>query len=167
MVAGDGPQRKKLEQAVSQHGLSPAAVIFTGKVTPVEILRLMWGARAVVAPSAPAVLTSKIAVKALSCGRPVVCSDLSDAAELIQNGTSGLKFKAGDPASLAETLEFALSDDTIADCMGEVARNQYLVKYSPDRNYQILMRVYRFAMERKGGLLPPELMEFEPAQAMI
>lgn len=167
MVAGDGPERKRLERAVSQHGLSPAAVIFTGRVTPVEILRLIWGARAVVAPSSPAVLTSKIAVKALSCGRPVVCSDLSDAAELIHNGTSGLKFKAGDPSSLADALEFALADDTIADCMGEVARNQYLVKYSPEQNYQILMRVYRFAIERKGSLMPPELMEFEPAQAMI
>jgi glycosyltransferase involved in cell wall biosynthesis len=167
LIAGDGPERKKLQEAVSAHGLSPAAVMFAGEIDPVEVLRLIWSARAVVAPSAAGPLSGKLAVKALSCARPVLCPEPGDAAALVQDGASGMRFKAGDVDSLAGALEFLLSDDAIADCMGEVARAEFLTKYSPAGNYRALMRVYRFAIQRRGGGVPPELMEFEPAETVI
>jgi glycosyltransferase involved in cell wall biosynthesis len=167
LVAGDGPERKDLEKAVVSYGLSPAAVMFAGHINPLEVLRLMWEARAVVAPSGPGVLSGKVAVKALACGRPVLCSCPGDAVEVVRDGSSGLKFSAGSAASLADSLEFVLSDDTIANCMGEVARAEYLARFSPAKNYEILMRVYRSAIERQGGLVPPELLEFEPAQTVL
>lgn len=167
LIAGVGPERSRLEAAMTGLGLSPAAVMFAGNLNPAETLRLMWDARLVVAPSNPGVLSGKVAVKALSCGRPVLCSESSDAASLVQAGSCGFRFKPGDVAGLADVLEFALMDDTIADCMGEIARAEYLAKYSPPQNFRIMMRVYRSAIGRRGGELPSELLDFEPAETLI
>jgi glycosyltransferase involved in cell wall biosynthesis len=47
--------------------------------------------------------------EAFAHGRPVICSDIGGMAEKVADGVNGLHFRAGDAASLAETMQKAAS----------------------------------------------------------
>lgn len=49
--------------------------------------------------------------EAFQHGRPVICSDIGGMAEKVDDGVSGLHFRTGDPLSLADTLERAITED--------------------------------------------------------
>jgi|WetSurMetagenome_2_1015567.scaffolds.fasta_scaffold00022_51 glycosyltransferase involved in cell wall biosynthesis len=54
-------------------------------------------------------------VEAMAGGVPVVASDVEGLNEVVQNGTSGLLFKKGDPADLARNIGLVLSDVALRD----------------------------------------------------
>ena len=56
---------------------------------------------------------------------------------------------AGDALALGEALKKIVTCDTLADTLGENARHEYLANYTPERNYETLMHIYRLAIERK------------------
>jgi glycosyltransferase involved in cell wall biosynthesis len=47
--------------------------------------------------------------------RPVICSDIGGMAEMVENGVSGLHFRAGDAAALARTMHRAMSEPGLRD----------------------------------------------------
>jgi glycosyltransferase involved in cell wall biosynthesis len=49
--------------------------------------------------------------EAFQYGRPVICSGIGGMAEKVRDGVDGLHFRAGDPASLAETIARAVTTD--------------------------------------------------------
>jgi PEP-CTERM/exosortase A-associated glycosyltransferase len=54
-------------------------------------------------------------LEAMAMGKPLVASDIGGHRELIQDGTTGLLFKPGDDAALAEKLQRVLNDATLRD----------------------------------------------------
>lgn len=114
IVAGDGPERSKLEAQARRHGLS---VRFVGPVFGTEKQTLLWAADALVLPSlqladgrtegAPVVLW-----EALAAGCPVVASRVGGVADQLQ--TAGLLTEPGDVASLVCALRQVLTDDRTA-----------------------------------------------------
>jgi glycosyltransferase involved in cell wall biosynthesis len=83
-------------------------VTLVGRYQPEELAALMREVDWVVVPSiwwenAPLVIQ-----EAFAHGRPVICSDIGGMAEKVTDGVSGLHFRAGDPASLAATIDRAI-----------------------------------------------------------
>jgi glycosyltransferase involved in cell wall biosynthesis len=103
-----------------------------------------------------------IIVEAFARGRPAVVSDLGALNEVIQYGRAGLTFPGGDSISLGSALKRLLIDDELADEMGSNARSLYLSKYTPERNLEMLMSIYRFAIERRGTNMPERLKQVRP-----
>ena len=163
LIVGDGPERAKLERKAAELGLSPSRVRFLGQKPTEDVHELLGGARALVAPSLWFETFGRTLAEALACGRPSVVSDLGALGELIEDGRTGIKFPAGDVAALGQSLRRILSDKTLADRLGRRARREYLAKYTPARNFRMLMEIYRFAIERRGNRLPAPLQSYGPA----
>jgi glycosyltransferase involved in cell wall biosynthesis len=106
VLAGDGPMRPQIEEAIRTHGLGDSVRI-TGWLSNDAVRAEMAAARAVVLPSfaegLPVVL-----MEALALGRPVVTTFVAGIPELVRDGVNGWLVPAGDVAALTSALESAL-----------------------------------------------------------
>ncbi len=68
--------------------------------------------------------------------------------ELVDHGRTGLLFRPGDPVDLTRTVRWAFDHPAALAAMRVEARREYEAKYTPERNYTMLMDIYRAAMER-------------------
>jgi glycosyltransferase involved in cell wall biosynthesis len=89
-------------------------------------------------------------VEAFSAGLPVIASRLGGMAELIADGVTGLHFNSGDEKDLADKVRWAADNPGEMLRMGRNARLVYEDKYTPEKNYQQLMAVYRDVIEKKN-----------------
>ena len=165
VIAGDGPERAALEEQASSLGLSPRVATFAGHQSPPNLHSLIARSRVVVVPSISYETFGRVVIEAFCHGRPVIASDIGAIGELVQHGRTGLKFPPGDAEALGETIGTILGDGTLVDRLGANARAEYLAKYTPQHNFEMLMRIYRFAIESRGNPLPEMLRSFEPATA--
>lgn len=53
--------------------------------------------------------------EAMMYRRPVICSDIGAMAERVADGVNGLRFRVGDPVSLADTIQRAVDDPSLWD----------------------------------------------------
>ena len=67
--------------------------------------------------------------------------------EIINEGETGLLFKPGDPDDLAVKVRWAVEHPEEMHRMGENAGVEYVKKYSPEVNYQQLMRIYESVIQ--------------------
>ena len=90
-------------------------------------------------------------VEAFACGLPVIASRLGAMAYLIRDGETGLLFNPGDARDLAAKLAWAQAHPDAMRGMGEAARREYESKYTPLRNLDMLLAIYREAMAEYGS----------------
>lgn len=106
LLAGDGPMRPQIEQAIARHGLN-GVVTLTGAVTGEQVRRYMLASRALVLPSLAEGLPVVI-MEALALGRPVVTTYVGGIPELVQNGISGWLVTPGTVEPLVTAMREAL-----------------------------------------------------------
>jgi len=85
-------------------------------------------------------------IEAFATGLPVVASRLGAMAEIVEHGRTGLLFEPGNPEALAEAVAWAWNHPREMAEMGREARREYEAKYTAERNYEMLMAIYRKAM---------------------
>ena len=139
-VIGDGPERESLEAQASQLGLS--AVQFRGRLSHKDTIAALKCARFLIVPSGWYETFGMCIAEAFACGTPVVCSRLGAMEELVSDNRSGLHFTSGDPNDLAAKVAWAWSHPNEMNAMGREARAEYEAKYTPERNYLMLMNIY-------------------------
>lgn len=78
--------------------------------------------------------TSNALAEALACGKPVVCSAVSDNPRYVRDGVNGFLFDPSDPVSIADALEQVLrvENETLTR-MGRASRETALTQLHPDR----------------------------------
>jgi len=133
VVIGNGPERESL--AVPR-------VTLAGALNHAEVIRAIHNARAVVLPSLCFETFGNAIAEAYACGRPVIASDIGALGEIVHHRRTGLKFEPGNMVQLSACLTEVLNDAALADRLGENARSEYLDRYTPRRNLQLLMEVY-------------------------
>lgn len=84
-------------------------------------------------------------VEAFATGLPVIASRIGALAELVEHGVTGLLFDPQDPGELAACMEWATTHPTEVAAMGRAARVRYEALYTPERNYRMLIDIYREA----------------------
>lgn len=78
--------------------------------------------------------TSNSLAEALACGKPVVCSAVSDNPRYVKPGENGFLFDPSDVVSIADALERALVlDDEALARLGQASREIALTQLHPDR----------------------------------
>jgi glycosyltransferase involved in cell wall biosynthesis/peptidoglycan/xylan/chitin deacetylase (PgdA/CDA1 family) len=85
----------------------------------------------------------------LSCGRPVVISDLRETADLVRASGAGLLVPPGNPEALAEALRQLLSDPALCAEMGRRGREAILNGYTWDHNAQRIEAILLRFLEPK------------------
>jgi len=122
LIIGDGPERKPLEAQVEKSGLR-SCVRFTGWVARESVPKWIAAADICVLPLTLA-RNAKIGTAALklseylSCGRPVVATNLPGAGPFIELNGAGLGFRGDDPEDLAEKIVALLANPATRAEMG-------------------------------------------------
>ncbi len=147
LILGDGPERKALESLAAAKGGD--RVRFLGRKSREEVLDLMRNAQFLVLPSVWYEGFPMTIVESFSCGTAVVATDDGGMQEIIREKENGLKFGLGDSVKLAENIDWALGHLEEMKEMGRTARQEFVEKYSAERNYEMLMVVYKRAIAVK------------------
>jgi glycosyltransferase involved in cell wall biosynthesis len=125
LVVGDGSERRRPERHATQLGLGDAAV-FTGRVAHEEVLAYYALIDVFVVPRVDArvsrLVTPLKPFEALAAGRALVVSDLPALREIVEPGRTGLTFRAGDAAHLAEVVEPLVGDPVRRRELGDAGR---------------------------------------------
>jgi glycosyltransferase involved in cell wall biosynthesis len=104
---GDGEDRSRLERAARALGLE-ADVRITGFQKP-EAMPLYYNAADVVVFGSHREGWSNAMLEALACGKPIVSTAVSGAADLIQDGRNGFVLAGRDPRAFARAMQSALA----------------------------------------------------------
>lgn len=142
-VLGAGPLAQEVRHVFNQDYLETK--------NPAEIFSLLHSSAFLIAPSTCYETFGLAAAEAFSCGVPVIASGHGGLAELVSDGVNGLLFKPGDAHDLAQKIHWAQANPVRMLEMGQAAYQTYLSRYTPERNYQILMRIYQSVLADKGG----------------
>lgn len=145
-VVGDGPLRPRVEAAVG----SLPGLEYLGPKSPSEVQALMGEAAFLVFPSEWYETFGRVAVEAFAKGTPVLATALGAVGEVTEHGRTGLHFRPGDPEDLAEKVEWLLTHPEELKRMRREARAEFEAKYTAERNYELLMEIYRQVLEGKG-----------------
>jgi glycosyltransferase involved in cell wall biosynthesis len=140
-VVGDGPLRDAVEESDDPN------VEFLGRQSAEVVLELMGAAAFLIFPSECYENFPRVIVEAFAKGVPVLGSRLGSAEELIEDGRTGVLFNPGDAQDLASKAEWLFAHPDELTRMSGAARMEFERKYTADRNYEQLMKIYRSAME--------------------
>jgi glycosyltransferase involved in cell wall biosynthesis len=88
-----------------------------------------------------------VLVEAFAHSLPIVVSRLGSMIEIVEDGITGLHFEPGNPIDLAEKARWMFEHPEECRRMGENARKVYEDKYTPEKNYEQLMEIYRNVIE--------------------
>ncbi|TFW09550.1 glycosyltransferase [Oxalobacteraceae bacterium OM1] len=116
-----------------------------------QIMQRMLSARFLVLPSICYENSPRTIVEAFACGVPVIASRLGALPDIVSEGVTGLLFRPGDPADLADKLRWAREHPEEMAAMGRAARTEYDNKYTPERNYEQLIDIYEDAIAAHRG----------------
>ncbi len=140
-IVGDGPLRPKLEEIVR----CQPGVTLIGSQNPQDVLRLMQEATCLVMPSVWYETFGRTIIEAYACGTPVLASRLGAMAELVVDERTGFTFTPGDADDLSACVERLLSAPGQWQHLRQAARQEYLERYTAERNYPALMEIYQQA----------------------
>lgn len=140
-IVGEGPERVALQAQARESKLS--SVIFRGQLTRPEARQALKRAKFLVVPSIWYETFGMCIIEAFACGVPVLCSRLGAMKEIVADGLSGLHFNPNDAQDLAAKVQWAWNHPAEFTAMGRAARLQYEAQFTPEKNYQLLMQIYR------------------------
>lgn len=142
-VVGTGPLESRLagHDGLRLLGAQPAQRVY-------ELMRL---APFLIMPSIWYENMPRTLVEAYASGTPVVASRLGALAELVADGVTGLLFEPRSEGGLALALGWAVEHPQDLAAMGRAARKVYEEFYTPEANYEALMRIYMEASNSRSG----------------
>lgn len=139
-VVGDGPLADRVRRAAA-----PGRIEAVGRVSPERVQALMGEATMLIFPSLWYETFGRVGMEALAAGTPVVASDHGAMADLIEHGRTGRLFQPGSATDLVEQVQWLLDHPQARADMRSAAREEFEAHYTGERNYQLLMAIYRRA----------------------
>ncbi len=77
--------------------------------------------------------TPNVICEAMSCGLPILCSDVCDNSKIVENGINGFLFNPNDPKKISDTIiKFFNLNSTEKEKMGKESREKAVVKFSKE-----------------------------------
>jgi glycogen(starch) synthase len=146
VIAGDGPERGRLEGQARDLGLADR-VDFLGWVSPDRMPSVIAGASVVVVPSRWQEAFGLVAIETAWQGRPIVAARVGGLPEPVVDGATGFIVDPEDSAAIARAVATLLEDSSLAARMGSAARaraeSQYGVMRYADEYEQLYEQLTR------------------------
>jgi glycosyltransferase involved in cell wall biosynthesis len=118
-IAGEGPERERLEARVRHHDLDAR---FEGHVSRERLSELYDQAACVVLAARRGEGLPNVVLEAMAHGRAVVVTDVPGSRDLVRDGIDGLVVPPGDPRALRDALARLAHERGLADRLGAAAR---------------------------------------------
>jgi len=136
-VVGHCPDRRPFETLAAGHPR-----IHLEKAVPNEVaLRLIADCSVFVLASRTEA-APRVVLEAMAAGRPVVASDVDGIPHYLEDETTGLLFRCGDPDDLADKLRTLLRDPALRGALGETGRSRVRERYTETawaKNFQAML----------------------------
>jgi glycosyltransferase involved in cell wall biosynthesis len=142
VIAGDGPERAKLERLADHLGIRPN-VNFLGHLNQEAMEQALAPAWVQAIPSIWEEPFGLVVAEAMMRGTAVVTSNIGGPVEQITPGKTGFVVAPGDPFALAEALELVLSNRNRAEQMGNAGRRYALDSLTVDRHATRILAIYK------------------------
>lgn len=154
-LAGGGESRPEYEAMLERNGRKDK-VTFWGKVDHDRIGEVYANTDVLVLPSIWPENQPVSITEAMGCGIPSIVSNMGGMLELVEDGTSGDVFEAGNARDLAGRIQRYLDDPGRAQRLGRAARER-ISRNSFRSQVQRLLEIYRDAAARPDAAAPGKL----------
>jgi glycosyltransferase involved in cell wall biosynthesis len=148
-VLGDGPDRRNLT------AIAPSNVTFEGRVERERVRAAMREASFLVLPSLVYENFPLAVVEAFANGLPVVAYDHGAFADIIEDRVTGRLIEPRNFTALANAVTELAARPDVVQPMSHAARRRYERFYTPDRNLELLLGIYRQVLQPES--IPPAL----------
>ena len=143
---GLGKEETRLQTLRSQLGLENR-VQFPGLVSHNELPHLIkahdiFVAPCVIHPSGRRDGIPNTVIEALSCGMPVVSSNIHALPEVVRNGETGLTVPPNDPEALADAIQWCMEHPDEARRMGRQGQKLVRKMFDPETNSRSLAEIF-------------------------
>jgi glycosyltransferase involved in cell wall biosynthesis len=145
-IVGDGPLSEKVRAAAQRD----PSIEWLGRRSPAELLSIVGEAVCLVVPSIWYETFGRVIAEAFAKGTPVVASQIGAMAELVNDGSTGVHFQAGNPHDLALKVRELLADPIRLARMRVAARRVYERTYTAEHNYRLLLSIYEQAQAARS-----------------
>lgn len=144
-VWGDGPVLAELKSRWPE-------AAFAGWLQPTEMQQRLRQARVLVVPSLWYETYGMVVAEAAAAGVAVIVADHGAAADLVEDGVTGLLFRAGDAADLANKMRYLNENTAVAIKMGRAAYERFWADHGLRREQRMnaLTAVYAESLDRQG-----------------
>ena len=149
MIAGDGPDREKLELLISGLNLSSKVTVH-GLLSSSEIDNTLGRAWVQVVPSVWAEPFGIAVVEAMMRGTAVVASGSGGLKEIVADGECGYLVLPGDIDALSEKLLLLLGDKDLCVSLGRAGRERAETRFSEDVFMRKLLDIYESLLTKHG-----------------
>jgi glycosyltransferase involved in cell wall biosynthesis len=144
---------KLAPRLVRRYGLS-SRLLFTGRLTPPQLVRHYCRAQMSVCPSLYEGFGLP-AAEAMACGLPVVATTGGALPEVVEDGVTGILVPPADARSLAEATDKLMRDADLRQRMGQAGRQRILEKFNWRRAALQTEAVYQQVCERIPAAASP------------
>jgi len=142
-IVGDGELGQEVATAAEQN----PRIRWHGRLAKPQVYERIKKAAAVIVPSIWNEPFGMVVVEAFAMGAPVIASTIGSLATLIRHQRNGLHFLPGDAADLARQVTWFDQHPDSAKRMRQRARLDFENCYTGERNYALMMEIYRRAID--------------------
>jgi glycosyltransferase involved in cell wall biosynthesis len=160
VVAGDGPDRAKLEAQAKRFGIA-SRVEFRGYQSQAQVRELL-GQTDVFAMASFAEGVPVVLMEAMAAGVPVIATRIAGVPELVEDGVSGFLVAPGEPRAIAEKAALLLDDTELRNRLGEAGREKVVREFNIATEAQRLCRIMTSAL---GARVAPQVTAAEAERA--
>lgn len=152
LLVGGGVDEPALRRAVARLGLE-SSVVFAGQLPHAQIAEAYGAIDLLIYPRLPMRLTEMVTplkpLEAMAMGKPLLASDVGGHRELIEDGTTGLLFRAGDARALADTVLRVLGDPALPARLRDLGQRYVREQRTWARSVRGYESVYRRLIETR------------------
>ena len=142
-IMGQGPMEKVVREAAR----SNPRISYLGQLRHSEALIEIAKARLLVFPSLWPEPFGRSMIEAFASGTPVIASNTGSMSEIVEHEIHGLHFEPGNAGELQQQVSRLSNDEHLYSKISASARTAYESKYAPQRNLDLLMKIYREAIK--------------------
>lgn len=146
-IIGAGPLLESLKLKVEDKKIKN--VKFLGYKTGEELMNEIKKSIAVVIPSECYENNPRTILEAFALGKSVIGSRIGGIPELIQDNINGLTFEPGNAADLRLKISSLMNNPAKVVEMGKNARKFAEERFSPEKHYSELIKIYQMAIGRE------------------
>lgn len=148
IIAGDGPERKRIENFVKKNKLEDR-IILVGYLNQKQIREYIKKSKFIVLPSIWYENCPYSILETMEIGKPIIGSKIGGIPELIEDEENGFLYEYNNIDELATKMRLLLENDNLAQSQGKKSRKLYEEKYSEEIYYNKIYKIYKSLLEDK------------------